>query len=139
MPIYEYVCDACGHQLEALQAISEEPLRECPDCQEAALRKKVSAVAFRLKGGGWYETDFKDRGKRNLAGDSGAAGDGAKSTDSGKTGADSGSSSGSSSDTGKSDSGKSDSSKSDSSKSDSARSDSKPASKPSTGASSSAA
>ena len=71
MPIYEYVCDACGHELEALQAISDEPLRDCPDCQAAALRKKISAAAFRLKGGGWYETDFKDRKKRNLAGESG--------------------------------------------------------------------
>lgn len=72
MPIYEYVCDACGHELETLQAISDEPLRDCPDCQAAALRKKISAVAFRLKGGGWYETDFKDRKKRNLAGESGS-------------------------------------------------------------------
>jgi len=71
MPIYEYVCDACGHELEALQAISDDPLRDCPDCQAAALRKKISAAAFRLKGGGWYETDFKDRKKRNLAGESG--------------------------------------------------------------------
>ncbi len=71
MPIYEYVCDACGHELEALQAISDEPLQDCPACQATALRKKISAAAFRLKGGGWYETDFKDRKKRNLAGESG--------------------------------------------------------------------
>jgi len=139
MPIYEYQCRSCQHRLEKLQKLSDEPLTLCPECGREELTKLVSAAGFRLKGGGWYETDFKKDGKRNLAGDSGAAGDGAKSTDSGKTGADSGSSSGSSSDTGKSDSGKSDSSKSDSSKSDSARSDSKPASKPSTGASSSAA
>ena len=63
MPIYEYVCDQCGHHLEALQKISEEPLIYCPECGEAALRKKVSAAAFRLKGTGWYETDFKDSGK----------------------------------------------------------------------------
>jgi putative FmdB family regulatory protein len=63
MPIYEYVCDQCGHHLEALQKISEEPLVYCPECGEAALRKKVSAAAFRLKGTGWYETDFKDGGK----------------------------------------------------------------------------
>ena len=63
MPIYEYVCDQCGHHLEALQKISEEPLIYCPECGEAALRKKVSAAAFRLKGTGWYETDFKDGGK----------------------------------------------------------------------------
>ena len=63
MPIYEYVCDPCGHHLEALQKISEEPLIYCPECGEAALRKQVSAAAFRLKGTGWYETDFKDGGK----------------------------------------------------------------------------
>jgi putative FmdB family regulatory protein len=63
MPIYEYVCDQCGRDLEALQKIAEEPLIYCPECGEAALRKKVSAAAFRLKGTGWYETDFKDGGK----------------------------------------------------------------------------
>ena len=63
MPIYEYECDRCGHHLEALQKISEEPLVYCPECGEAALRKKVSAAAFRLKGTGWYETDFKNAEK----------------------------------------------------------------------------
>ena len=63
MPIYEYVCEQCSHHLEALQKISEEALVYCPECGEAALRKKVAAAAFRLKGTGWYETDFKDGGK----------------------------------------------------------------------------
>ena len=63
MPIYEYVCDQCGRELETLQKITEEPLIHCPECGEEALRKKVSAAAFRLKGTGWYETDFKDGGK----------------------------------------------------------------------------
>jgi putative FmdB family regulatory protein len=63
MPIYEYTCEGCNHHLEALQKLSEEPLVYCPECGEAALRKKVSAAAFRLKGSGWYETDFKDSGK----------------------------------------------------------------------------
>jgi putative FmdB family regulatory protein len=67
MPIYEYECEACGHQLEALQKLSEEPLRECPVCGKPALRKLISAAGFRLKGGGWYETDFKSGGKRHLA------------------------------------------------------------------------
>lgn len=69
MPIYEYKCDACGHELEALQKISDAPLTQCPDCQQEGLRKKVSAAAFRLKGGGWYETDFKSGNKKNLAGE----------------------------------------------------------------------
>ncbi|ORE86325.1 regulatory protein, FmdB family [Oceanococcus atlanticus] len=71
MPIYEYRCTACEHELEALQKISDAPLTHCPACDSENLVKKVSAAAFRLKGGGWYETDFKKDGKRNLAGDAG--------------------------------------------------------------------
>lgn len=67
MPLYEYRCDACEHEFEALQKISDEPLIHCPDCNEASLRKLVSAAGFRLKGDGWYETDFKSGTKRNLA------------------------------------------------------------------------
>jgi len=67
MPIYEYQCLACGKELEALQKISDAPLEDCPACGEATLKKKVSAAAFRLKGGGWYETDFKTGNKKNLA------------------------------------------------------------------------
>ena len=78
MPIYEYQCAACGDLHEALQKISDPPLTDCPACGRATLRKKVSAVAFRLKGSGWYETDFKSGNKKNLAGDS----DGAKSASS---------------------------------------------------------
>ena len=69
MPIYEYQCQECGHLFDALQKMSDEPLTECPDCGEPALRKLLSAPNFRLKGGGWYETDFKGKDKRNLAGD----------------------------------------------------------------------
>jgi len=67
MPIYEYACQACGHEFEALQKVSDAPLRKCPDCGKPKLRKLLSAPAFRLKGGGWYETDFKSGEKRNLA------------------------------------------------------------------------
>lgn len=71
MPFYEYQCRQCGHELEVLQKISDKPLRQCPECGKAALTKLVSAPIFRLKGGGWYETDFKSEQdkKRNLAGD----------------------------------------------------------------------
>jgi putative FmdB family regulatory protein len=101
MPIYEYRCENCGHELEAIQKISEEPLRRCPECDTDGLVKRVSAAGFRLKGGGWYETDFKSGNKRNVSGEK-SSGEGAststgteKST-SGKSGAaDSGSSSGS--------------------------------------------
>lgn len=67
MPIYEYKCEACSYELEALQKMSDAPLKECPECGELSLIKKISAVAFRLKGGGWYETDFKSGNKKNLA------------------------------------------------------------------------
>lgn len=70
MPIYEYECKECGHAFDALQKISDEPLSDCPDCGISSLRKLVSAPNFRLKGSGWYETDFKDKNKRNLAGSS---------------------------------------------------------------------
>ena len=66
MPIYEYRCNACGHELEKIQRMSDEPLTACPNCGEDELRRLVSAAGFRLKGGGWYETDFKKDGKRNL-------------------------------------------------------------------------
>jgi putative FmdB family regulatory protein len=69
MPIYEYRCKACGHQLEKLQKISDDPLTDCPACGKPELSKLISAAGFRLKGGGWYETDFKKDKKRNLAGD----------------------------------------------------------------------
>jgi putative FmdB family regulatory protein len=66
MPIYEYKCDACGHVFESLQKISESPLVECPVCGKDTLKKLVSSPAFRLKGGGWYETDFKTGDKKNV-------------------------------------------------------------------------
>ena len=67
MPIYEYRCEACQHELEALQKLSDEPLQICPKCNAPTLRKQVSAAGFRLKGGGWYETDFKSGSKKNVA------------------------------------------------------------------------
>jgi len=67
MPIYEYRCGDCGHIFDALQKISDDPLKSCPECNEPALKKLLSAPKFRLKGSGWYETDFKTGDKRNLA------------------------------------------------------------------------
>jgi putative FmdB family regulatory protein len=61
VPIYEYQCDICEHKLEALQKMSDEPLKLCPECGKESLGKLVSAAAFRLSGSGWYETDFKDK------------------------------------------------------------------------------
>lgn len=69
MPFYEYECSNCKFYVEVLQKISDEPLRKCPSCKKQALKKLVSAPVFRLKGAGWYETDFKSdaEDKRNLA------------------------------------------------------------------------
>ncbi len=67
MPIYGYRCQSCGHELDALQKMSDDPLTDCPACGQPALKRQLSAPRFRLKGGGWYETDFKTDNKRNLA------------------------------------------------------------------------
>jgi len=70
MPFYEYECSACKHHTEVLQKISDAPLKKCPECGKQSLKRLISAPVFRLKGGGWYETDFKSDGetKRNIAG-----------------------------------------------------------------------
>jgi putative FmdB family regulatory protein len=71
MPIYEYRCKACDHETEVLQKMSDKPLRKCPECGRLQLQRLISAPSFRLKGAGWYETDFKSdkESKRNIAGD----------------------------------------------------------------------
>ncbi len=71
MPIYAFRCEACGHEFDRLQKLSEADPRECPVCGAEAVKRKVTAPVFRLAGSGWYETDFKsDKDKkRNLAGD----------------------------------------------------------------------
>jgi putative FmdB family regulatory protein len=66
MPIYEYRCEACGHELEAMQKMSDAALTDCPECAKPALKKMISAAGFRLKGQGWYETDFKSGKQKNL-------------------------------------------------------------------------
>ena len=66
MPIYEYECKSCGHRLEKLQRMNDPALTDCPACNKSELKRLVSAAAFRLKGSGWYETDFKKGDKKNL-------------------------------------------------------------------------
>jgi putative FmdB family regulatory protein len=70
MPFYEYECPHCGYDEEVLQKINDKPLTKCPSCGKKGLKKLMSAPVFRLKGSGWYETDFKSdkENKRNLAG-----------------------------------------------------------------------
>ena len=67
MPIYDYKCSKCDHQFEVIQKFSDKPLKKCPNCNLNAISKMVSAPSFRLKGGGWYETDFKTGTKKNIA------------------------------------------------------------------------
>ena len=84
MPIYEYQCQSCGHKLEKLQKLNDPDLTDCPDCGASALNRLVSAAGFRLKGSGWYETDFKKDGKKNLH-DSGSVKSGSKAETSSST------------------------------------------------------
>jgi len=72
MPIYDYRCAACDHELEAIQKMSDDKLVDCPVCDKPELKKQLSAAGFRLSGSGWYETDFKTGNKKNLS-DSGSA------------------------------------------------------------------
>ena len=79
MPIYEYRCETCDHELEVIQRLADDPLIDCPSCGEPALKKKISVAGFRLKGGGWYETDFKTGDKqKNIAKDDAPPAEGAK-------------------------------------------------------------
>ena len=66
MPIFEYKCSKCEHQFEIIQRFSDNPLESCPECGQKSIKKLVSAPSFRLKGGGWYETDFKTGSKKNI-------------------------------------------------------------------------
>ena len=66
MPFYEYRCNDCGHEFEAMQKMSDSPLTNCPECRKPELIKLISAAGFRLKGSGWYETDFKPGNKKNV-------------------------------------------------------------------------
>jgi putative FmdB family regulatory protein len=81
VPIYEYRCESCEHELEKLQRMSDGDLVDCPECEQPALKRLVSAAAFRLKGSGWYETDFKKDNKRNLAESSSTSNSDKSSTD----------------------------------------------------------
>jgi putative FmdB family regulatory protein len=85
MPIYEYRCSACGAELEALQKVSEAPLKDCPSCGKPALEKKLSAAGFQLKGSGWYATDFKGGAKKPDAKPAEAKPDTSTSTETKKT------------------------------------------------------
>ena len=86
MPIYEYQCEQCGHEMDALQKMSDDALVSCPECHQDGLRRLVSAAGFRLTGSGWYETDFKhgQKGKDGKEGKNGKDGKDSKPKDSAK-------------------------------------------------------
>ena len=85
MPIYEYKCEACGHEVESIQKISDPELIDCPHCSKPQLKKLMSASGFRLKGGGWYETDFKGKNRKNIVEGSESAGSDNSAVKSGET------------------------------------------------------
>ena len=85
MPIYEYACRSCEHQFETIQKASEPALTDCPECGEAVLKKLLSAPVFRLKGSGWYETDFKTGDRKNVVGNGESDKAESKAGDDGKT------------------------------------------------------
>ena len=87
MPIYEYRCAACGHEIEALQKLSDAPLTVCPSCQKPELKKLLSAAGFQLKGSGWYATDFRNSGAKPAPKDKTAAKSTASADDGGTTSA----------------------------------------------------
>ena len=80
MPIYEYRCQSCSHELEVMQKLSDPELSDCPNCSRPALKKLISPVGFRLKGSGWYETDFKKGNQKNVAKEDSASASESKST-----------------------------------------------------------
>ena len=67
MPIYAYACDACGHRQDHLQKMSDAQIAVCPQCAAVSYSKQLSAPQFQLKGGGWYVTDFRDNGKKDVS------------------------------------------------------------------------
>ena len=83
MPIYDYKCSECEHQIEVIQKISDDPNTVCPKCNKKSLKKLISAPSFRLKGSGWYETDFKTGKKKNISSNESSKSD--KSTETSKT------------------------------------------------------
>ena len=76
MPLYEYRCEACGHQFEVIQKFSDEPIAVCPKCGSGPVVKLLSSPAFQFKGTGWYITDYARKGTSEGKDGEGQAGEG---------------------------------------------------------------
>lgn len=85
MPIYEYVCNACGHEFEEWQKITDSPVRKCPSCGKRKVERLVSLSAFHLKGSGWYVTDYGGKKGGHADKQSDAGSDASSSADSGSS------------------------------------------------------
>ena len=116
MPTYDYECDACGHEFEHFQRITEDPLKKCPECNKNKLRRLFgTGAAVVFKGSGFYETDYRSESyKQGAESDKKAKSDKKSDAKSGESktktessaASDSGSGSGKSSKSGGTDSGK---------------------------------
>lgn len=124
MPIYEYRCSACGHELEVLQKFADPPLVSCAKCGHATLTKLVSVAGFQLKGSGWYQTDFKGSGAKPAANGGNEAGKGDSPTN-GSAGSDAPKGDAAPGEGERSDRAKSDSAKSDGAKDQGAKAETK--------------
>ncbi len=84
MPFYEYKCDACGHEFEEFQKITDRPVKTCPECRKRRVRRLISQTSFVLKGSGWYVTDYARKGASASGSSGGKNGSGEKKTETGK-------------------------------------------------------
>jgi putative FmdB family regulatory protein len=81
MPVYEYACEKCGHEFEASQRITDEPIKTCPKCKARKVKRLISQTSFVLKGGGWYSDLYSSGGKDKGDKDKGDKDKGEKSAD----------------------------------------------------------
>lgn len=62
MPTYDYECGACGHRFELFQSIKAEPVKECPECKKAEVKRLIgTGGGLIFKGTGFYQTDYKSK------------------------------------------------------------------------------
>jgi putative FmdB family regulatory protein len=68
MPTYDYVCDACGHEFELFQSMTDSVKRTCPKCKKRKLRRLIgTGGAIMFKGSGFYQTDYRSESYKKAA------------------------------------------------------------------------